>query len=259
MDRDWLLVTGPTHGGTRLIVSVLSQHPEIAVPAMDELSVAKDSPWLHNIFIQAVRRMGLHEDQAPLDPEELRFVLEAYEEACGPGRYCLVKLPNYPMMAREAVEEAIDLDVVVYTSRSSDRILASKKKRGKDVRHAEERSQYLYQVKKCLPEDRKRVLNARDYETLHEAQMKAFRARIEAWKQAEGPPEVLRLYGDDVVENPQRLEELLDVLDLSRDPLEMMRAVVDANRLQQRGRWYQLKEQGLRAKNWLAARLGDPF
>jgi hypothetical protein len=257
MAREWLLVTGPTHGGTRLLVSVLSRHPEIATPETEALSVAEDYPWLHNLFMQAVETMGLHEARAAVDPDELAFVLDAYADACGPGRYRLVKLPNYPPMAREAFEEAIDLARVVSTNRASEPILASKRKRGRDAEQMANRRKFLFQTKKCLVEDRKRVLNAHDYETLHEAHMRAYEARIEAWQDDEEAAPVTRLRADDVVERPERLADLLTALDMSTDPLEEMRAVVDRDRLQQEGLVYRLKRRGLRAKNWVQARLAE--
>lgn len=253
MEREWILVTGPTHGGTRLLAKVLARHPEIAAPSSEDLSVAEDYRWLHVFFIDAVSEMGLHEEGPPVDEDELAFVLDAYEQVCGEGRYGLVKMPNYPLMAREAFENVLDLAMVVYTSRPWDEILASKRKRGREVRMVEDHQRFVQQTKKCLPEDRARVLNAHDFETLHEAQMEATRARFEAWRQADAGPTVTQLDAHELASRREALAEMLDELGLSRQPVDRMLDVVDEDRLASEGVLDVIKRQGLRGKNNLQA------
>lgn len=257
MPRQWILATGPAHSGTRLLVDVLGRHPEIAVPDDDHLTVAREYPWLHNLFLDSVRDMGLHEERIPVDPDELAFVLDAYAEAAPEGRYVLVKLPHAPLLAREAFEQAVDLEAVAYTTRSADKIRASKEKRGKDIRVLEDRERFLLQAKRCMVEERKRLLNAWDFETMHEAEMRTFETLIERWADEEGPPTVTEMTQETFVEDPARLEAFLGGLGLDSDEVDRMTAVVDADRLQQRGLVYQLKENVLRGKNRLRARLEE--
>lgn len=255
MSDEWILVTGPAHSGTRLLVDVLGRHPEITLPDDEVLTVAQEYPWLHNIFLTAMREMRLYEEEIPVDPEELAFVLDAYAQAGGEGRYTLVKLPHSPLLARSAFEEAVDLQAVVYTTRDSDKIRRSKEKRGKDIRLIENRERFLDQVKRCRLEERPHLLNAWDFEETHAAKMRTFDTLIDEWAEEPGPPTTTELTAEAFVGEKDRLRSFLDSLDLSTDEVEEMTEIVDPERLQQEGWMYQLKEKAWRGKNWLRAQL----
>lgn len=249
----WILVTGPGHGGTRLMTRVLARHPEVTLPS-DHLTRAREYEPLHILYTVALDRMGLHEERLPVDRGELEFLLEAYDELCEPGRHRVLKMPHYPLFHLEAFADLVDLGAIVYVDRPVEKLIASNEKRGKDIKYLRRRK-FLRQVKKCLAEDRKEILNARDFQQLIRAQVRACETLIDRWDESGGEPPVDRFRAGELSSSRERLGSVLERLDLDRDPLDEMLSLVDPDRVHQRGFWYRLRQKPVRLKNRLIALL----
>lgn len=156
MQQKCILVTGPGHSATRLLVQLFNRHPDVSVPMSSLNSVAEFLP-IHRYFISVMDRTRLHSEEYAIDPGELKLLMDAYRLNTDPSRkFLLFKLPFYPLLCLDWFSDYFGGEVAfLYCKRPMEKIVKSFLDRGEDqlfFHHGDD--EILRQVKK-LPVGRR--------------------------------------------------------------------------------------------------------
>jgi len=144
-----LLVTGIGHSGTRLVVDMLSKHPDVEVPEMLLNKVKEYSP-LHQFFIETIDKTPLSSSKYSVDDQELHFILDSYMSCVQKTKkYFLLKMPFYPMFCLDKIERYFKKKLkCLFVTRPIKKIVDSYNRRNEVTRYFTNRKEQFRQIKK---------------------------------------------------------------------------------------------------------------
>jgi len=92
-----ILTSGSGHSATRLLVRMLSQHPDVYVPLSCLNQVCEFIP-LHRFFIESMDQTPLSSEEYIINEKELKFILDSYMYNIDSSKPLFVlKQPYYPL------------------------------------------------------------------------------------------------------------------------------------------------------------------
>lgn len=226
-----LLVTGPAHAGTRLVIRMLAAHPEVTVPG-SLLNEVGEFPPLHNLFLRAQARAPMHREELPVDRRELAFVLEAYRREIPAGApFYALKMPHYPLFCLEKFGEALGEGPVLFVDRPTEKIVASFRRRGEDIRYYRPPDRRYDQIKLCRLGDRSRLLAEGTPVEIIRAQAEGARSLVDRWAQDRGERGIVRVEVERFAADVAYRKALLEGIGLDPGAATALGAVVDRARL----------------------------
>jgi hypothetical protein len=229
-----ILVTGLGHSATRLLVQLLSRHPDVSVP-LEQLDPVQEFRPLHMWFVQAMDRTPLYAPDYWIDEDELGVILDAYELNVDPAKpYFVIKQPYYPLYYLESFARRYPERLhLVYTERPIEKVIRSWQRDQGDYFFFEG-PELLRQAKKLHPDDRARYLtdlatyDSTEYLKAVERHSVALR---DAWNERHPDQPFTTIDMERLSREPAYLREVLESMGLSTDPVEQMLEIVDHERL----------------------------
>lgn len=234
VEQQCVLVTGLGHSATRLLVQLLSRHPDVSVP-LGQLDPVQEFRPLHMWFVQAMDRTPLYSPDYWIDEDELRVVLRAYELNVDPAKpYFVIKQPYYPLYYLEFFAREYPGRLhLIYTERPIEKVIRSWQRDQGDYFFFEG-PELLRQAKKLHPDDRARFLtdlathDSTEYLKAVERHSLALR---DDWNVRHPDRPFTTVDMERLSREPDYLREILDGIALSTDPVEQMLEIVDRDRL----------------------------
>jgi hypothetical protein len=230
-----ILVSGPGHSATRLVVRLLERHPDVCVPRRALNGVAEYAP-LHRFFIRAMDRTSLDSADYQIDRDQLGAVLDAYMEHVDESRpFFVLKMPYYPLNCLELFFRYYGGRVVpVYCRRPPDKIVRSFLARGEDALYfAGDPAELLRQVKKLGPERRKEHLEQPAPQRFFQELVAWCEHLREAWDRDHPASPFVVLDVEELGRSEEYLLEALRRIGLRPVPARQMLRLVDRDRLMQ--------------------------
>jgi hypothetical protein len=159
MKQKAILITGSPHSGTRLVLKMLSNHPDISVPN-EILNFVGEFPPLHHYFISSVNHTPLYSADYNHDYEELKFILDSYMLKVDTNKpFVAIKMPFHPLTCLSHFYEYFGEDLqVLFTRRNREKIVTSYWRRAEDKRYFNNPESLKIQVKKLPVNKRKQAL-----------------------------------------------------------------------------------------------------
>jgi len=232
-----LLITGVGHSGTRLLVNMLSHHPNIDVP-FGILNNVKEFYPLHQFFVNSMDNTSLHSEKYEIDNNELKFIIESYiSEVDCTKNYFVIKLPYYPLNCLNFFYKFFEGNIkFLYTKRPKEKIVKSFLRRNEDRLYFSDPQELNRQVKKLNADRRRRFLtqlnnsnkNNRDYfyELVnHSNEMK------KRWNGQNPEDEFLDIKIEKFATNSSYISNILQELDLPQKYIDEMKGEVNESRL----------------------------
>ena len=124
-----ILITGFGHGGTRLVVDMISNHPDIFLPK-NKLNAVNEFTKLHKFYIDSYKVTPFDESVKDyLKYEKFSNIIDEYSNG-NSGKNILIKMPFYPTVHIEDYIKKFDNLKIIFINRDKDKILNSFKRRG---------------------------------------------------------------------------------------------------------------------------------
>ncbi len=228
-----LLITGPGHAATRLLVRMLAEHPQVVVPR-PLLNGVLEYPPLHRFFVEVMDRTPWSSATYAVDKRELFFVLDSYFEAHDDrGGVGIVKMPYYPLFCLDMFEEYFGGRVAfLYCERPVEKIVRSYEQRGEDRLYFRDRPEELpRQLKKLALADRKRHLARPDPRRFfHDLVRRCDQLRLD-WNHRHPDNPLIAVPVEELARSRERGRALLGTLGLDARQTEAMYRGVDEGRL----------------------------
>ncbi len=227
-----ILITGPGHTGTRLLVEMLNRHPDVSVP-MYALNRVQEYEPLHRFFVQLMDNTTLYQEDYWMDERELDFVLGAYERICDMSKpYFVLKVPVYPLYFLETFIRRYQGRIhLIYTRRPIEKVIRSWQKDGSFHFEFDE---LLRQAKKLAVSERQQALTQLATRQL-DAFVRAVDNRCEAlladWHQNPAHQRFIEIDTEELARSQDYLISILEKLGLDTQPINDMVSVIDYNRL----------------------------
>lgn len=228
-----LLVTGPGHSATRLLVSMFDKHPDVSVP-MGVLNHVLEYKPLHEFFIQAMDNTAISSPEYAIDRDDLFFLLDAYMQTTDSSKpFILLKMPFYPLVCMDMFYEYFDGRVqLLYTHRPVDKVVRSYLRRGSDVFYFQQKHSYiLQQIKKLDISQRTAMLADLDPEAFFRAVVHRCDQLRDQWNAAHPDQPFMTVNVEQLTTGRDHLTDLLHCIQISDHAIDDMLAAVDAERL----------------------------
>ncbi|MBN2305158.1 MAG: hypothetical protein JXQ72_11805 [Anaerolineae bacterium] len=228
-----ILITGMGHSGTRLLVHMLAEHPDVSVPVLSLNPVAEFRP-LHRFFIRSMDLTPLYAADYTIDREELRFILDAYLHNVDSGKaHCVLKLPYYPLNCLDFFVDYFGGEIVLmFSQRPVEKVVKSFLNRGEDRLFFEDSpDEIMRQVKKLDLAQRKRFLAEPDPSEFFRALADRCDDLRTRWDTAHPDHRFIDVDIEQIATSRPYLTGLLEQLGLSTAPIDALLSVVDADRL----------------------------
>lgn len=227
-----ILITGPGHTGTRLLVEMLSRHPDVSVPTHVLNQVQEYEP-LHRFFVQVMDNTPLYSDLYWIDERELSFVLGAYEQVCDMSKpYFVLKVPVYPLYFLETFIKHYKGQIhLLYTRRPIEKVIRSWQKDGSFHFEFDE---LLRQVKKLRVDKRQEALNylaTRQLDAFIRAVDERCESLLASWQENSANPRFIEIDMEAVGRSQEYLASTLAQINLDTQYISDMVNVIDYERL----------------------------
>ena len=133
MEPTCILITGIPHAGTRLLVQILNEHPDVSVP-LDILDYVMEHSQIIYYYTRIMDATPIYSSEYVFDEDEMRFFMDMYKQSVDLSKpYYVFKAPIYPMMWLDWLVDYFEGKVkLVYTTRSPERIFQSFVNKGQD-------------------------------------------------------------------------------------------------------------------------------
>lgn len=228
-----ILITGPGHSATRLLVQMLARHPQVAVP-LEGLNGVQEFEPLHQYFRSTLDRTSLAAETYPIERDDLAVLLDAYRDRCGADRpWYVLKAPFFPLICLPQCLDVLGRDtVLLFTKRPVEKIIRSFVDRGEDTGPADDLHATLLRKAKRLDVAGRRAwlasLDPMNYLRRYVQRCEDLRRQWDTRhpEQAFVTVDMERLAG-----SPDYLADVLAEIGLDPGPATAMAAVIDQARL----------------------------
>lgn len=132
----FIFVTGAGHSGTRLVMSILGQHPAISIPFNHLNSVHEFIP-LHKFFVKCLTKTSFNSKKYFLDKTNLNLILEKYKNLCNIEKIVTIKMPYYPLNYLNEIRAILGDVIFLGVKRNTDKIINSYKRRNQHIKFFE--------------------------------------------------------------------------------------------------------------------------
>ncbi len=227
-EKKGILITGMPHSGTRLIVKMLGEHPEITVPK--SYNSVEEPSVLHEFFIDVMNKSKLSSEKYDLEKEDLRMILESISKE----RNWVVKMPAYPLMCmKEFIYSMPNIRCVIYTSRPEKKIINSFMRKNENKILFEDEDEKIRQIKKLMKKYRKKHLHECIPKRIFEDQIKSCKERWNECKKIlkENGITYLNIDVEKFAKEKSYVVEKMEKMNLSKTSIDDMINVVDYKRL----------------------------
>lgn len=231
-----ILVTGAPHAGTRLMVDMLSQHPDIDIAA-HALTPTKESRALHRFFVRTMWETPVYDENYHLDETELRFIMDAYLTQFDHTKpYIVIKSPYYPLNCLDFFVSYFEGRIkFVFTHRAAEKVVKSFVKRGEDKLYFEQSSEELFTQVKKLPVDRRAYYLATTNAQEFFAEVVEYSDKLrDDWNARRPEYHMVDVDMQQLVQSRAYVVNVLEQLGLDTGAVDQMMSVVDSDRLLQR-------------------------
>ncbi|ESQ17127.1 MAG: hypothetical protein N838_20405 [Thiohalocapsa sp. PB-PSB1] len=230
-----ILITGPGHSATRLLVQMLARHPQVSVPT-DGLNGVGEFEPLSQSFRAMLDRMSLADSSYPIDQRELDLILDAYRRRCDPGRpFFLLKKPFFPLICLPQLLDLLgDNTVLLYNRRPADKIVRSFVARGEhEALRRDQSGMLLRKAKRLDPAARLDWLVSLDPVEYFERYVQRCDGLFRSWNSAHPEHPLHEVDVERLAASEAYLRNLLAAIGLDPAPAAAMRTVIDQPRLAQ--------------------------
>jgi hypothetical protein len=228
-----ILITGPAHSGTRLLVQMLDKHPDVSAP-MRYLTHVGEFRQLYFFFVRVMDATPLYSEEYVIDYDELRFIMDAYMQNIDHSKpFCVLKMPFYPLICLDWFINYFDGNLsLVYNSRPAEKIVRSfiNKKQDQFYFH-EHNDEILRHIKKLPVERRKHYLATSDAPAFfHEYVLYGDQLR-QQWNKEHPERQFIDVPIENVATSRDNIESFLQKLSLPISRVDDMLSLVDPARL----------------------------
>jgi hypothetical protein len=230
-----ILITGIPHAGTRLLVQMLNEHPDVSVP-MRVLNPVMEHAEVVHYFHRIMDATPMHSSEYLFDDSEMRFYMEMYKQTVDLSKpYYVFKAPIYPMLWLDWLVNYFEGQVkMVFTTRSSEMVVKSFVNKGQDkaIFWRKDDNVMMTRFMKHLPPDRRMhymaTYSAREYLYEMIEYYESLRANWDA-----NHPELPFVIADveNVTATPDSLRQFIQSLGLREVRIDSMYKLVDHDRL----------------------------
>jgi hypothetical protein len=228
-----ILITGPGHSGTRLLVQLLAKHPQVSVPVNVLDGVLEYAP-LGVFFTGVMDKTPLYSEHYCIDYEELRFILDAYLRTVDPTKpYFVLKIPFKALICLPFFIEYFGQDIVlIFTRRPTEKILNSFKNRNEDKLFFVDRSENMFRwLKRLSVKDREEWLVSLEPDNYFRRYVARCEALRHAWDAEHPEKQFIVVEVEQLARYRQYCAELLESIGLSSQEMKEISSVIDKNRL----------------------------
>ncbi|MDJ0844342.1 MAG: hypothetical protein QNJ08_08905 [Crocosphaera sp.] len=125
MNSQCILITGPGHSATRLLVQMLSCHPDISVP-MDILNKQMEYPIIRDFFWEQLDQTPFSVEEYNFDKEDFYLIMTSYLEKIEVNKsFFVFKLPYYPLNILDIFTELFEQGSLIYAVRPKHKVIKS--------------------------------------------------------------------------------------------------------------------------------------
>jgi len=228
-----ILITGPGHSGTRLLVQLLAKHPQVSVPINVLNGVLEYKP-LGLFFSEVMDKTPLYSEHYCIDHEELRFLLDAYLRTVDSTKpYFVLKIPFRALICLPFLIEYFGQDIVlIFMRRPTEKILKSFKNRNEDKLFFVDRPELIFRhIKRLSVKDREEWLVSLDPDNYFRRYVARCEALRHAWDAEHPEKPFIVVEVEQLARSQQYCADLLDSIGLSSQETEEISSVIDKNRL----------------------------
>jgi hypothetical protein len=233
-----ILITGPGHSATRLLINMLDKHPDVCVP-MNALNAVSEFTPLHQLFIQSMDQTPLSSTQYAVHKQDLFLVIDAYMANVDTNkkRYSVLKMPYYPLNCLQLFNEYFDSRLILlYTNRPVEKTVQSYVKRGEDkLFFVKQPIEILRQIKKLGLEERVKVLASLSAIECFRGVDQRCEYLRDQWNKQHPGATFITVDVEKLAASKEYVCDLLEKMHLPQNGIDEMVSVIDRRRLLSKG------------------------
>lgn len=157
LKKNGILVTGIPHGGTRLIVDILSKHINL-LTYKQSLNSVNEFSILHQFYIDSMKKSNFNNGLIHVDQREFNLTLDKILDLKSQKTH-VIKMPCYPLHHLNHYSNYFDNLKIIYAYRPNDKVIESYQTRNENFKQFNTVNKKINQLKKIKLEKRNSLLS----------------------------------------------------------------------------------------------------